>query len=59
VSALRAVREIFDYLPLSNKDVPAPRPTLDSRYRQEDSLRYLVPDDPNVPYDMLEVVKKV
>jgi len=32
---------------------------MDSRFRQEDSLRYLVPDDPNVPYDMLEVVKKV
>eukprot|EP00601_Ochromonadales_sp_CCMP2298_P010570 CAMPEP_0173261680 /NCGR_PEP_ID=MMETSP1142-20121109/26330_1 /TAXON_ID=483371 /ORGANISM="non described non described, Strain CCMP2298" /LENGTH=506 /DNA_ID=CAMNT_0014196687 /DNA_START=55 /DNA_END=1571 /DNA_ORIENTATION=+ len=59
VIALRAVREIFDYLPLSNKDTPLPRPTMDSRFRQEDSLRYLVPDDPNVPYDMLEVVKKI
>eukprot|EP00598_Pedospumella_elongata_P003116 CAMPEP_0184966800 /NCGR_PEP_ID=MMETSP1098-20130426/368_1 /TAXON_ID=89044 /ORGANISM="Spumella elongata, Strain CCAP 955/1" /LENGTH=525 /DNA_ID=CAMNT_0027488143 /DNA_START=92 /DNA_END=1669 /DNA_ORIENTATION=+ len=59
VVALKGMREIFDYLPLSNKDTPAPRPTHDSRHRIEESLRFQVPDDPNVPYDMLEVVKKV
>lgn len=59
VVALRGMREIFDYLPLNNKDKPEPRPTHDSRHRQEQSLRFQVPDDPNVPYDMLEVVKKV
>mmetsp|Transcript_60022 Transcript_60022/g.123244 ORF Transcript_60022/g.123244 Transcript_60022/m.123244 type:complete len:560 (+) Transcript_60022:76-1755(+) len=59
VVALQSLREIFDYLPLNNKDKPAPKPTLDSRYREEDALRYLVPDDANSPYDMLEVMKKV
>lgn len=31
----------------------------DSRFRKEESLRYLCPDDPNLPYDMTEVIKKV
>jgi propionyl-CoA carboxylase beta chain len=39
VVALRSMREIFDYLPLSNKDVPEPRPTADTRYREEKALR--------------------
>lgn len=41
VVALRGMREIFDYLPLNNKDKPEPRPTHDSRHRQEQSLRYV------------------
>lgn len=59
VGALRAVREFFDYLPLSNRDAPEPRETEDTRHRREECLRYMVPDDPNVPYDMRSVVEKV
>lgn len=59
VHALKSLREFYQYLPLNNKDKPAPKPTFDPRNRLEESLRYLVPDDPNVPYDMLAVVKKV
>jgi propionyl-CoA carboxylase beta chain len=59
VHALKSLREFYQYLPLNNKDKPAPKPTFDSRNRLEESLRYLVPDDPNVPYDMLAIVKKV
>jgi len=59
IVALSAVRELFEYLPLSNKDFIAQRSSEDNRYRVEESLRYMVPDDPNQPYDMLEVVKKI
>ena len=59
VSLLAATRELFEYLPLSNKDEVPTKPTEDYRERQEESLRYLVPDDPNQPYDMMAVVKKV
>lgn len=59
VHALKSLREFYQYLPLNNKDKPAPKPTFDPRNRLEESLRYLVPDDPNVPYDMLAIVKKV
>ena len=59
VIALRSTRELFEYLPLNNKEDPPIKPTEDVRERAEESLRYLVPDDPNVPYDMLSVVKKI
>ena len=35
------------------------RPCSDPKDRVENALRYLVPDDPNLPYDMLAVVKKI
>lgn len=59
VVALRQMRELYEFLPLNNKDKAPVKPTHDPRHRQEPSLRYLVPDDPNQPYDMLAVVKKV
>ena len=57
--ALRQMRALYEYLPLNNRDTVPVRPTHDSRLRDEPALRYLVPDDPNQPYDMLSVVKKV
>jgi propionyl-CoA carboxylase beta chain len=39
VVALHAIRELFDYLPLHNKDSPPVKPTLDSPLRTENSLR--------------------
>ena len=59
VTALRALRDFYEYLPLNNTAEVPVKPTEDSRDREEASLRYLVPDDPNVPYDMIEVIKKV
>lgn len=59
ITALRGLRELFEYLPLNNKDQVPTRETHDSRDRVDESLRYLVPDDPNVPYDMMSVVRKV
>lgn len=60
VDALRGVRAFFDYLPMSHKDKGGPSgDASDSRHRVEPSLRYLVPDDPNLGYDMISVVNKV
>lgn len=59
VEALRAIRELYDYLPLNNKDEVPVRPTDDPRERAENALNLMVPDDPNQPYDMVEVIKKV
>lgn len=38
---------------------PPVRRTTDSRDRVDESLRYLLPQDSNMPYDMKNVVKKV
>ena len=59
VEAMQQIRDLYEYLPLNNEDEVPVKPTMDRKDRQEESLRYLIPDDPNVPYDMLEVVKKV
>lgn len=59
VIALRKLRELYDYLPLSNREAPPRRYTDDSRYREEPILDTLVPLHPNMPYDMHEVVKRI
>ena len=59
VEAMKQIRELYEYLPLGNEDEVPMKPTMDRKHRTEESLRYLIPEDPNLPYDMLEVVKKV
>jgi propionyl-CoA carboxylase beta chain len=59
VAALLYVRRLINYLPLSNRVEPPYRPTLDPVDRLEFSLDTLVPDNPNIPYDMTELVLKV
>ena len=59
VEALLYIRRLFNFLPASNRVAPPTRPTHDSVEREEPSLDTLVPDDPNAPYDMMELVLKV
>ncbi len=59
VETLLEVRRLFDFLPLSNRaDVPV-LTTSDPADRTDMSLDTLVPDNPNKPYDMHEVIVKV
>jgi len=59
VEALNEVRRLVDFLPLNNRAKPPVRPFFDSPDRLEPSLDTLVPDNPNVPYDMKELILKV
>ncbi len=59
VEALLYLRRFIDFLPANNKEKPPVRPTPDSAQRKEMSLDTLVPDNPNKPYDMKELVEKV
>jgi propionyl-CoA carboxylase beta chain len=52
VDALRGLRELYSYLPLNNTEGTPFVPTDDDRSRSEECLRYIVPDDPNIPYDI-------
>jgi propionyl-CoA carboxylase beta chain len=59
VEAIMVLRRFFNYLPLSNKEKP---PTLRSARRDEApdySLDTLVPANPNQPYDMHELIRKI
>lgn len=57
--ALKQIRRLYEFLPLNNKDSVPIKLTHDQKERQEKSLRYLVPDDPHLPYDMISIIKKI
>jgi propionyl-CoA carboxylase beta chain len=60
VMAMRAMRTLLDYLPSSNDPLTLPvRPSNDDPYRDVPSLDQLVPDDPNMPYDMKDIIREV
>jgi len=59
VEALAEVRRLVDLLPLNNRAKPPVRPFFDEPGRIEPSLDTLVPDNPNTPYDMKELIIKV
>ena len=56
---LTQMRRLIDFLPLSNREKPPTRPHYDDVTREETSLDRLIPDNPNKPYDMKELVEKV
>jgi propionyl-CoA carboxylase beta chain len=57
--ALTQMRRLIDFLPGSNREKPPTRPHYDDVNREEPSLDRLIPDNPNKPYDMLELIEKV
>ncbi len=59
VEALAETRRLFDFLPLSNREKAPVRPFFDAPDRVEPSLDTLIPDNPNQPYDMKELIQKV
>ena len=59
VQAISEVRRLIDFLPLSNREKPPVRPFYDTPNRIEESLDTLVPNNPNTPYDMKELIEKV
>ena len=58
IEALLQVRRFLGFLPSSNREAPPLRPTEDPVDRQEPSLDSLVPDNPNKPYDIKELIRK-
>ena len=59
LEALLQVRRLIDFLPACNtSDVPE-LPTSDAGDRIEISLDTLIPENPNQPYDMHELINKV
>ena len=59
VEALREVRNLVDFLPLNNREKPPVRPFFDDPARIDASLDTLVPENPNTPYDMKELIHKI
>ena len=53
------IRELLSFLPSNNmEDAPAIDPT-DDPDRQDESLNTVIPDNPNAPYDMKDVIRGI
>ncbi|WP_439109415.1 acyl-CoA carboxylase subunit beta [Lentibacter sp.] len=59
VEAIAEVRRLVDFLPMNNKEKPPVRPFFDEPHRAEASLDTLIPENPNQPYDMKELILKI
>ena len=59
VQALLQMRRLIDFLPSSNTDEVPEWPTFDKDDRYDMSLNTLIPDNPNKPYDVKELITKV
>ena len=59
VEALAEIRRLMDFLPLNNREKAPVRPFFDDPNRIELSLDTLIPENPNTPYDMKELIVKV
>ena len=59
VEALLQMRRLMDFLPANNLDGVPALPTRDSADRIDASLDTLIPDNPNKPYDIKELILKM
>src|SRR3954452_7148319 len=58
-ACLQLIRELLSYLPSNNVDDPPRMPTSDPVDREDAALDRLVPESPNQPYDMLDLIHAV
>jgi propionyl-CoA carboxylase beta chain len=57
--ALQVVRELLSFMPSNNMEDPPRRETDDPPDRADESLNSVVPDNPNLPYDIKKVIEAV
>src|SRR5512135_3508886 len=56
---LLLIRDLLGFLPSNNVDDPPRRQTADPFDREDEALDALVPDSPNQPYDILDLIRAV
>ena len=56
---LLMMRELMSFLPSNNLEEPPFHPTEDDPNRRDQRLRHVVPENPNLPYDMRDVIGSV
>ncbi|KAK8789929.1 hypothetical protein WA158_006709 [Blastocystis sp. Blastoise] len=59
VQMLHAIRQLYDYLPLNNKDGVPSRVCTDPRTRADVALEQIVPSDAKLSYDMKKVINMI
>ena len=58
-AALALIRDLLSYLPPNNMEDPPRRESADDPDREDSRLDRLIPEEPNRPYDMKEIVRSV
>jgi acetyl-CoA carboxylase carboxyltransferase component len=58
-ACLEDARYLLSFLPQSNRESPAFTPPTDPPEREDAELDSLIPDHPNKPYDMHDVIRRV
>jgi propionyl-CoA carboxylase beta chain len=56
---LQMVRQLLSYIPQNNMEDPPLVPTSDDPQRMDEELDSIVPDSPNKPYDMRDIIRRV
>jgi len=56
---IKRVRELLSYLPSNNLEMPPVVRTDDDINRSDEMLNDIVPENPNKPYDMKEIIKSI
>jgi len=59
LEALRLVRKLISFIPSNNSEDPPYVPNDDPIDREDEELNYIVPANPNQPYDMKEIIRKI
>jgi propionyl-CoA carboxylase beta chain len=58
-ATIAAIRELFRYIPQNNVEDPPRGRGTDPHERRDETLLDVVPDNPNKPYDMHDVIRRV
>ncbi len=57
--ALNLIRILYSYMPPNNIEDPPFRPCDDPHNRMEESLKTIIPEESNKPYNMLDIIRSV
>jgi propionyl-CoA carboxylase beta chain len=58
-STLAIIRELLSYIPDNNMEDPPEKETTDPPDRISEDLNFMVPDDPNLPYDIRNIITEI
>jgi propionyl-CoA carboxylase beta chain len=56
---LALIRELLSFVPDNNMEDPPEKETSDTSDRVSEDLNLIIPDDPNLPYDIRGIIKEV
>lgn len=59
LDAIEIVKSLLEYIPSNNAEAAPFKETADPIYRESPDLNYIVPANPNQPYDIKNIIKEV